>query len=140
MSKLSLCLVSLIAAIPGGILAALLVKVFLDYGGGPSPAYQGLAGVVLLISAMMTLMPIGILLFGGRKQDAAPAVTRQGAAESADDLESADEFEELGSADDLESADEFGDEFSSEDDLVAEDSSEFDDEFGDDLWDDDEKK
>ena len=72
MSNKQLSLTSLVAAIPGALLAALAVMAFIKYAGGPSITWKALAGTVLLIGGTLALMPVGILVFGGPKTEKAP--------------------------------------------------------------------
>ncbi|MEX0716504.1 MAG: hypothetical protein WD066_07955 [Planctomycetaceae bacterium] len=90
MSKLSLCLTSLVAAIPGGILAALMVMTIVSGFNKMPTSVTVLAGIVLAISAFVTVLPLGILLFGPRapgepeeKGEELAAVTADEADESA---------------------------------------------------------
>tara|TARA_R100001132_G_C3275139_1_gene97802 strand:- start:3307 stop:3810 length:504 start_codon:yes stop_codon:yes gene_type:complete len=114
-SKLQLPLISLIAAIPGGFLAYLLVMAFLNHAESMSTMLLAVAGTTLLMSAVLVLMPIGALIFGpkgGAKKKA-----------KGKDSEAADSFDE----------DEAGDE-ELVSDSAAELSGEFeDDELGDDF-------
>jgi hypothetical protein len=68
-TKLQVMLTSLVAAIPGALLAYFMVMVFLNFGGGSSGFFKGLAGVSLLLGAMLALMPVGILVFAGPKSE-----------------------------------------------------------------------
>lgn len=161
MSKLNLMLVSLVAAIPGAALAVMLVMAFLNYGGGATVAFQGLAGLVLLLSAVVTLMPVGIFVMGPKSEKAARAaatgddieVVDEAEANAGDDIEELAEVEEVeGFGDDeVATADGIGDELAvveedfgaedagSEELLVAEDAVDDDDDFTatQDNWDDD---
>lgn len=76
MSKIQLFLTSLIAAVPGGILAAMLVFVFLNHGGGPTVMVQGLVAASLGSSVFVALMPLGILVFYRSGAVAAPSIPR----------------------------------------------------------------
>jgi hypothetical protein len=71
-SKNSLLLVSLVAAIPGGVLVCLMVMAFLNYAGGSTMWPKALAGMSLLIGLLLAVMPIGIFVFGGPKAEKAP--------------------------------------------------------------------
>lgn len=73
MTKLQVALISLVAAIPGALLAYLMVMVFLNFSGGSSGFLKGLAGVSLLMGATLALMPAGIFVFAGTKGDKAKA-------------------------------------------------------------------
>ncbi len=80
---------SLVAAIPAGILATLLVMMFLTQAGNLPTMLMVIAGSTLVASAMAVLMPFGILLFSGKSATkAAPkAAGKAGAKASADDGE-----------------------------------------------------
>ena len=69
MSKRSLCLTSLVGAIPGAGLAYVMVMAFVNYAGGSSNAFKALAGTLLLIGGTLAVMPLGILLFSGPKSE-----------------------------------------------------------------------
>jgi len=62
-SKTSLLLLSLVAAIPGSILAILMVMTLLKRANEMSGAMLGLSGVTLACAAIITLTPVGIALF-----------------------------------------------------------------------------
>lgn len=68
MGKIGLASVSLISAIPGGILSFLLVLAVMNHLAGMPTAMKGAAIVVLLVAALMTLFPLYLLiLYRGRK-------------------------------------------------------------------------
>ena len=75
MTKTSLCLTSLVAAVPGGWLAYLMVMGFLSNPGkkpGDGDVHVPtsvlvLSGILLAIGALLAVMPVGILLFAGPK-------------------------------------------------------------------------
>lgn len=69
MSKLGLVLTSLVGAIPGGVMAAVMVMAFVNYAGGSSTTFKVLAGLLLLIGSFLAAMPVGILLFAGPKSE-----------------------------------------------------------------------
>lgn len=72
MNKTGLCLTSLVAAIPGGWLATLMVLAFLSSGaGGWSIAVKAISGSLLLVGGFLAVMPVGILLFAGPKTEKA---------------------------------------------------------------------
>lgn len=81
MSKNGLFLTSLVAAIPGVILACLMVMAFVNYAGGPTWWVKILAGMLLLIGMLLTAMPVGIMLFAGPKAEKAPKTEKNEAAE-----------------------------------------------------------
>ncbi|MFN0056350.1 MAG: hypothetical protein ACKV0T_29745 [Planctomycetales bacterium] len=102
MSKSQLALTSLVAALPGGWLAYLMVMAFLGPGAGGWPILKGLAGTLLLIGATLAVMPVGILLFSGpktvkppkkKKTDAEPAAE---AGEVEEEREEVSEFTDAG--------------------------------------------
>ena len=64
-SKTNLALSSLIAAIPGGFLAYLLVMAFLHHIGDMPMMLQVLVGLALVGCVVATLSPVGILVFVG---------------------------------------------------------------------------
>ena len=85
MSKNGLFLVSLVAAVPGAVLVYLMVMSFLQYAGNSSTWPKALAGMALLVGLLLTLMPVGILVFGGRKAEKAPV--KEPSAGSASEFE-----------------------------------------------------
>lgn len=62
-TKLNVMLMSLPASVPAAYLSFLLVMVFLGYGGGDTVIHQALAGTTLGLSALVAVLPVGILLF-----------------------------------------------------------------------------
>lgn len=72
MSKIGLFLTSLVAAIPGGFMAYLMVMAFLNHSGGPSMWTKALAGMLLCIGGLLGVLPVGILLFAGPKTEKRP--------------------------------------------------------------------
>lgn len=71
MSKNSLALTSLIAAIPGLILAGCMVMAFTGHAGGWSLFVQGLAGVMLLVGGTLAALP-AVVFLSDRPRKAAP--------------------------------------------------------------------
>ena len=65
--------VSLVAAIPGLIVAGLMVSAFLNYAGQASNTLLAVVGVTLLAATMLALMPVGIFVFHDRKRGAGKA-------------------------------------------------------------------
>jgi len=110
-------LTSLVAAIPAGFLTYLLVMVFLNQADSLKTMTQVLAGVTLACSGLVTLMPFGLLIFGGKKAVADDEGKTAGkAAEVVDDeevdavadieeAEEADVNDDSGSAFDVEESD-----------------------------------
>jgi hypothetical protein len=72
-SKNGLILTSLVGAIPGAVMAALMVLAFGKYAGGPSILHKLLCGMALLIGLLLAAMPIGIFVLTGPKAEKAPA-------------------------------------------------------------------
>ena len=72
MSKIGLFLTSLVAAVPGGFLAYLMVMAFLNHSGGPTMWTKVLAGMLLFIGSLLSVMPVGVLLFTGAKSEKEP--------------------------------------------------------------------
>ena len=73
MGKFSLMAVSLVAAIPAGILSTLLVIAFLNHAGAMNVPFYILTGGSLALFAVITLMPVGILVFGAKQEPTAKA-------------------------------------------------------------------
>ncbi|EDL59583.1 hypothetical protein [Gimesia maris] len=84
MSKLQLPLISLVAAIPGGFLAYLLVMAFLNHAESMPTMLLAVAGTTLLMSGVLVLMPLGALIFG----------PKGGAKKKGKGLEEAESFDE----------------------------------------------
>ncbi len=127
MSRLSLMLVSLVAAIPAGYLSYELVMTFVNRAENMVTMLHVLAGTTLAMGALLTLMPIGILLFGPKTEKPAKGEQEEAGAGAAEEEEipeaELDEEEELIAEAELE------DEEAVEADAVAEadDFAEFDD-------------
>ncbi len=115
MSKLSLLLTSLVAAIPGGYLTYLMVMTFLNRADQMSGTLMGLAGLTLAMSACITLTPFGIAIFTPKGEKVASAGSAQEEADVDEDLDE-DLDEEAGG---------FGDD-PIPDDFEVEDSGDFD--------------
>lgn len=123
-SRLSLFLTSLVAAIPGGILAALMVMTIVSNFNEMPTLFTVLASLVLAVSAFVTVLPLGILIFGPR-QPGEPREEKELAAveaAEADDL-AAVEGLDAGEGDDFATAeieidDEFPDEEFNEDESL----------------------
>ena len=91
MSKNGLILTSLVGAIPGLLMAYLMVMFFLKYTGGQSIIHMALCGLLLLIGLLLAAMPIGIFVLAGPKAEKAPAKKKD--AEAAEVVESASSAE-----------------------------------------------
>ena len=82
-SKLNLFFVSLVAAVPGGVLSYFLVTNFLTRADQMESMLQIVSAVTLALSALVTLLPFGILIFGPKTEEPeAPAKTEKEAAKS----------------------------------------------------------
>ncbi len=112
---------SLVAAVPAGILATLLVMMFLRHSENLPTMLQAVTGGTLLFAAVVALTPFGVLLFGGKKK--APSVAAgKGAAVAADADADEDEAEVIAS-DELDADDDFAQttDFVSDSELEADD-------------------
>ena len=68
MTKNRLILMSIVAAIPAAILSFLIIFAFLaDAENMPGMLYV-INGLTLLLSAFVTVLPVGIMLFVGREK------------------------------------------------------------------------
>lgn len=116
MSKLQLPLMSLVAAIPGAYLTYLLVMAFLNHAEAMSTTLLGVAGLTLLLSGFLVLMPLGALIFGSKG-----ASKKKGKDEDSFETEAVDEDEDDMISDSAaELSDEFeDDEFEEDDDALA---------------------
>jgi hypothetical protein len=92
-NKNSLFLTSLVAAIPGAVLACLMVMAFVKYAGGPTWWVKILAALLLLIGALLAAMPVGIIL-AGPKTEKEPKKSPDEAAEKSDAAEAEEAAEE----------------------------------------------
>ncbi len=93
-------LTSLVAAIPAGFLAYLLVMVFLSRADSLTMITQIVVGVTLLCAALVALMPIGLMIFTGKKakdddEVAARPSSKKAVVEDDEEVEEAGEIEEL---------------------------------------------
>jgi len=79
-TKTGLFLTSFVAAIPGAVLAYLMVMAFLSHSGGPSMWTKILAGLLLIIGGLLAAMPFGIMVFTGPKTEKAPKKLKEEAA------------------------------------------------------------
>ena len=84
MTKTGLFLTSFVAAIPGAGLAYLMVMGFLEHSGGASMWIKALAGMLLIIGALLAVMPFGILVFGGPRSEKAPKQAKESAGKEAE--------------------------------------------------------
>jgi hypothetical protein len=94
-------LTSLVAAIPAGFLAYLLVMVFLSRADSLTMITQIVVGVTLLCAALVALMPIGLMIFTGKKAKDDDEVAARPSSKKAvvegdeEEVEEAGEIEEL---------------------------------------------
>lgn len=103
MTRVQTAAASLVAAVPAGILCALLVMVFLNHAENLKTMTQALVGGTLMVTAVVTLLPFGVLIFGGRKAGKAPEKAKAGAAaDKADDGMIATSDDIIATDDDLE--------------------------------------
>ena len=118
MDKKSLFLVSFIAMVPGGYLAVLMIQAFLqNFGNMDGIFLKLLAGGTLVVSALMFVLPVGILLFVPKEKETPSTEKDEQAAESDEAVDSdigvstgEMELNEDGSSDDIFAEGE-GDEF-----------------------------
>lgn len=97
----------MVAAIPAGLLAYLLVMVFLTKADGLPMILQILVGLTLACAALVALMPIALLIFGGKKApkaDADKSSAKSGKAANDDDDEEVEAVEEIEDAGDEEAS------------------------------------
>ena len=133
MTKYSLSAASLVAAIPAGFLAYLLVMAFLHQPGWEKMAgfFKIIAGLSLTLVTLMVLMPFGILIFG--KSPEKVEKPKKEEADDGEELAADDDKEEMGFEDegeDISVADEDEDEmFADDDEDEGFDDFEDDDEF-----------
>ncbi len=129
MGRTQRALTSLVAAIPAGFLAYLLVDVFLKRADTLPTMVKVLVGVTLLCAALVALMPFGLLIFGGARKSAddvgKTAASRKGAkADDDDEVEAVEEVEEadddsVSAFDDDDSVSAFDDESDADADIMA---------------------
>ncbi len=155
MNKTNLALASLTAAIPAGVLAFLLVSTFLSSFEvvAKSGILAAVSVLTLALGAIVTLMPVGILIFGpktDKPEKKAPSKASQAAVAkpgSADELSEVEmEAADMFSDSDMEVSDAAFelDEIDEDEVVVADDDDLFEDEvsgeFEDFDFEDDEKK
>lgn len=101
MTRMQTAAASLVAAIPAALLAVLLVMAFLNSSENlKGIALQALVGVTLLGGALVALMPVGILVFGGKKKPKADVAASQPVETMV-----VDEEEEMSTGDEIFTAD-----------------------------------
>ncbi len=104
MTRMQTAAASLVAAIPAGILATLLVMMFLTHSENLKGLMPVIVGLALVCAATVVVMPFGILLFSGKSSaKAAPKAAGKTGAKADDEAEVsasedllADEDEEMG--------------------------------------------
>jgi hypothetical protein len=72
-SKNGLILTSLVGAVPGLLMAYLMVMAFINYAGGQTVMHKILCVLLLLIGLLLAAMPVGIFVLAGPKSEKAPA-------------------------------------------------------------------
>ena len=87
-SKISYASLALIAAVPGGYLSYLLVMTMLDNFGKMPGMFKILSCAILACSALMTVMPIGIMIFVRDEETATDD-------EAVDEIEDVEEVENV---------------------------------------------
>ena len=121
MTKMQTSLVSLVAAVPGGLLAYGMVMSFLNYASQSPLSFRIISGITLVTAVLLALLPLAILAYGGPKKAksaAAPgstgplAVSAPNSVVDASEVESIDDLEVAGETNDAdftmaESFDEF---------------------------------
>lgn len=76
MSKINLFLVSLVAAIPGGVLSTILAMNFLTSADKMEGMMQLLTAATLGLSVLVTVLPLGILIWGAKTEKPAVAIKK----------------------------------------------------------------
>lgn len=132
MTRTQTAAASLVAAIPAGILGALLVMVFLNHAENLKLMTQLLVGGTLAVTAAITLTPFAVLVLGGKKPAAKSAAKVSSVSDDEADLvEASGEIMSTGDDDDTETVVyQTGEEDEGTDDLIEADA------FGDDTDDD----
>ncbi|MGE0377195.1 MAG: hypothetical protein AB7Q45_17425 [Planctomycetaceae bacterium] len=82
MGRTNFALMSLTAAVPGAFLVLTLVTGFLKHADKMPGALSAVAGITLLVAALLAAMPVGILLFGGPKSARAASPAKAAAVAS----------------------------------------------------------
>lgn len=72
MSKLSLALMSGVAAVPAAIVVILMALAFLTHANEMSTSFLVLCGVTLLTAGLVALVPAGIFVFGEKDEETEP--------------------------------------------------------------------
>ncbi len=90
MSRVGVVLTSLVAAVPGAALTVLVVMAFLKYADAMSGVLIGLSAVTLLASALIALLPVGIVLFSAKPRAATAAAAVEPTSKVSDEEDAAD--------------------------------------------------
>ncbi len=77
MSKNGLILTSLVGAIPGLVMAYLMLMAFVNSAGGPTVLSKIQCVLALLIGLLLAAMPVGIFVLTGPKGEKAPAKKKE---------------------------------------------------------------
>jgi hypothetical protein len=96
MTRTQTAATSLVAAIPAGILVALLVMTLLNHFGNLALMGQLLVIGTLVVTAVVALVPFGVLIFSGKK----PAAAKKGAKASGEEDATIATSDEIVSRDD----------------------------------------
>lgn len=117
-TKMQASLMSLVAAVPGGLLAYGMVMSFLQYSERSPLSFKVISGISLVLGLLLALLPLAILAFAGPKAVKEPAKKADGESVAVSAVKSdsvPEEFVETDPVDDLEVA--------GEDDFVMGDSA-----------------
>jgi len=119
-------LTSLVAAIPAGLLTYLLVMVFLNQAESLSTLLKIIVGVTLAASGFVAIMPIGLLIFGGKKaaaEESEAATSKKSATIDLDDDDAVEEVD-VAEAEEASDGDSLFDVEESDDDIMADSDDE----------------
>lgn len=107
MGRIQRALVSLVAAIPAGFLAFLLVNTFLNSADKLNTTFQVVCGIVLACVVVVILMPFALLIFGGPKSKSDDDETSKGKTAD-EDVETIDDDDAAEVDEDVESDETLG--------------------------------
>lgn len=99
--RIQRALVSLVAAVPAGFLAFLLVNTFLNSADKLNTTFQVVCGIVLACVAVVILMPFALLIFGGPKTKSEDDDSPKGKAVE-EDVETIDDDDAVEADEDVE--------------------------------------
>ena len=113
MNKTQASLVSLVAAVPGGLLAYGMIMSFLHYSDKSPLSLKVISGMSLVMGLLLALLPFAILAFGGPRAAKAlePGTGGSLAVSAAQPAGAPQEFAETEALDDLEVEGEAQDDF-----------------------------